>query len=222
MRVQHAFLAGMAAAAAVALSASAAGPNYYESFTNALANGSRGLFTLSSLVDTNNAGPSMAKDRVPFAEFRQGGLAGIKLGTSMSEVVAAWGMPRLAASHCVFGPRFWYRRGHPFGEISLSFKGEKLVLICIGGQTARDLEFDNGLTGRAGRAEFEAALGGPSVRDAKDASLFNGQIAYRAGPIRTDFCFEPDAEASGKDHLLWASVRIETEAQREAGGEPKN
>jgi hypothetical protein len=62
-------------------------------------------------------------------------------------------------------------------------------------------------------------LGEPSVRDPKDPSLYNGDIAYRTHPFRMDFRFDSDVVSPPKEHLLSASVRIEAEAQRDRPGE---
>jgi hypothetical protein len=208
----------LAALALLALHACAAERGYYELFTEALTNGSSGMIASTNLVNTNNLGPVIGPT-VSFMKFRQGELAGIKLGMTMSQVVTAWGRPRELASVCVFGPRLWYGPGRWFGDLSLSFKGDRLVLIAIAGETAKRLTFDNGLSGHAGRTDFESLLGEPSVRDPQDHSLYNGQIAYRAGSLRTDFSFEAAAGSSPREQLRWAAVRIEAEAQQDHHGE---
>ncbi len=208
----------LAASASLALEVCAAEGSYYELFMKALASGAKGMIVDTNLVNTNNLGPVVTT--VPFTKFRQGELAGIRLGMTMSEVVAAWGRPRQLASVCVFGPRLWYGPGRWFGNLSLSFKGDRLVLIGIDGETARRLVFDNGLSGRAGRNDFEKVLGEPLVRDPQDPSLYNGEIAYRAGSLRTDFSFGPTSMSSSSEQLHWAAVRIEAEAQRDRPGEP--
>jgi len=207
LRALHLF----AVAAMFALQVSATERTYYEVFSNALTNGSTGWMSDSALLNTNNPGPSITN--VPFKQFYRGELAGIKLGMTMSEVVAAWGKPRVLASG-VIGPRFGYGPGGPFGDLSLCFRGDKLLLIAISGATAKRLAFDNGLTGSAGSADFEKALGEPSARNPQNQSMYNGQIAYRAGPIRTDFDFERGDESPSKEQLRWAAVRIESEVNR--------
>lgn len=177
--------------------------------------------TALSLVDTNNSGPTITNRPLSLSQFHGGELAGIKLGMTMSEVVATWGKPHLVASRCVIGPRFWYRPGRPIGDVSLSFKDDKLVLIAITGRTAKDLVFDRGsLTGRVGRGDYERVLGEPSVQDPKERSLFKGQIVYRTGSLRMDFQFTSEDNAPAKKYLLWASVRIEAEARQAQPGEP--
>ena len=137
----------------------------------------------------------------------------------MSEVVTAWGKPGRLYTRCAFGPRFWYVPARWYGDLSLSFKGDRLVLIAISGKTTKRLSFDNGLAGYAERADVEKVLGEPSVRDPKDSSLYIGQIAYRAGSVRMDFSFESHGPSSPKDPLDFVAVRIEAEAQRDRQGE---
>jgi hypothetical protein len=204
--------------ALLVLRLAAAERGYYELFTAEPTNGPSPFIGNTNLVDTNNPAPIITTN-ISFLRFRQGELAGIKLGMTMSEVVRVWGKPRQLVLRCVFGPRLWYGRGRWYGDLSLSFKGDRLVLIGIGGETANRLSFDNGLAGSAGRADFEKVLGEPSVREPKDPSLYNGEIAYRTRPFRTDFRFDSEGVSPPKDHLLWASVRIEAEAQRDRPGE---
>jgi hypothetical protein len=207
----------LATLALLVIRVTAAERGYYELFTENT-NGPSHFIGNPNLVNTNNPGPTI-NTNIPFVKFRQGEIADIKLGMTMSEVVAAWGKPRQLVSRCGFGPRLWYGPGRWYGDISLSFRGDRLVLIGIGGETAKRLAFDNGLAGCAGRAEFEKVLGEPSVRDPKDSSLYNGEIAYRTRPFRTDFRFESGGVSPPKEHLHWASVRLEAEAQSDRRGE---
>jgi hypothetical protein len=206
------------AALVLATGVTAAERSYYDLFIEESTNGPSRFLGNPILLDTNNPGPIITTN-IPFQRFRQGEIAGVKLGMTMSEVVAVWGKPRQLVSRCGFGPRLWYGHGRWYGDLSLSFKGDRLVLIGIGGDTAKCLAFDNGLAGNARRADIEKVLGEPSVRDPKDPSLYNGEIAYRTGPFRTDFSFQSDRVSPPKEHLLWVSVRIETEAQSDRRGE---
>jgi len=171
----------------------------------------------SSLIDTNNLLPVLTNAPVSYAGFTsRGELAGIKLGMTMSEVVAVWGKPKRLSSSWVIGPRFYYGTGK-WGELSLWFSGDRLVWIEIGYTQAEHVTFDNGLTGMMGRAETETLLGAPALRhidqerhidqdvlrridhDAPPFDLLRtnaqywlyiGNYAYRAGKLRTDIAFK--------------------------------
>jgi hypothetical protein len=175
-----------------ALAVPAAERTYYESFTEALTNGQRGFMEGTDLVNTNNSGPTLTNEPILFKRFTDGELAGIKLGMTMLEVVEVWGKPNRVFSHCGIGPRFWYVPARYFGDVSLSFRGDRLVLIGISGETARHLAFDNGLSGDRGRADYERTIGQPVLRDTHGLLLYNGEIAYRRGPTRVSFEFEYD------------------------------
>ena len=118
-----------------------------------------------SLVDTNNQGPFLGTNALPFFRFRTAGeLGGIKLGMTMSEVVAAWGKPRLLYPHCGIGPRLMYGR-----FASLFFREHRLVLLGLNGPLLAGLVFDNGLKAGLRRPEVEALLGSETPRLAKPA-----------------------------------------------------
>ena len=114
----------------------AAESDFYQRFTEAKSK-TNGFLHEISLVDTNNSGPNLTNAPIPFKEFaHEGELAGIKLGMTMSEVVAAWGKPRSLFTHCMIGPRFWYGRWSTLedsGATSLSFRDDRLVLIVVYG-----------------------------------------------------------------------------------------
>jgi hypothetical protein len=213
MNVHRLYLIGFMLAALFAHAVSGAEPTYYERFTEALTNGQRGFMRGADLVDTNNWRPTLTNAPIAFKKFTEGELAGIRLGMTISEVVEAWGKPNGLYSHCGIGPRFWYVPGRYFGDVSLSFKRDRLVLIGVSGDAAKHLVFDSGLSGSDGRADFEKVLGEPSIRDPKDLSLYNGEIAYRAGLLRTDYRFESSGVSPPTDHLLCASVSIEAQAR---------
>lgn len=193
---------------------------YYERFTEALKNGQRGFMEGGDLVNTNNYEPTLTNAPISFKEFTKGKLAGIKLGMSMSEVVGAWGKPNRSFSRCIIGPRFWYAPAAAIGDVSLSFVGDRLVMIGVSGNTARHLTFDNGLSGQETRADFERILGEPSLRDTEDLGLFNGQIAYRSGPLRMSFTFGHGRKSDTKEHLQSFSVCLEAEAKIPWRGKP--
>jgi hypothetical protein len=164
-------------------------------------------------VATNNSEPTLTDRPIPFKRFTAGELARLKLGMTMSEVVEAWGKPNRVGSHCAIGPRFWYVSVRSLGDVSLSFRGDRLVLIAISGETARHVGFDNGLSGNQSRADYERAIGQPELRNTEDLGLYNGEIAYRRGSIRISFEFQ-------NGRLAWAAVCLEAEAKRPRLGEP--
>jgi hypothetical protein len=200
-----------------ALSGVADEKGYNERFHTAVALDKTGFFWDSSLVDTNNQGPVITNLPVLFKMFHESGeLAGVKLGMSMTEVVALWGKPRRLYRYCFIGPRFWYGRGGfgGLGDLSLCFRGDRLVVIGICPPTALALKFDNGLTGTMREADYERVLGAPTLRHPDPrGTLFVGEIAYRTNGFRTDISF------TGKEGIDFISVRLEREAEREKSGE---
>ena len=69
----------------------------------------QGFLSDPSLVETNNFGSVLTNAPISYSGFStRGELAGIRLGMTMDEVVAAWGRPRQAVARCYVGPRFWY------------------------------------------------------------------------------------------------------------------
>ena len=85
------------------------------------------------------------------------------------------------------------------------------MLIAIVAE-AEHLTFDNALTGRMGRADYERVLGKPTLPSEKQG-LYIGDIAYRVGRLRTDFHF-----GAGGSPLRWVSVRLESEARPKSNG----
>lgn len=68
----------------------AADPSYEQRFSELLAKGTRGFVSDTNLVDPNCTGPVFGPNPLPFSKFSVGELRGIKLGMTMSQVVAAW------------------------------------------------------------------------------------------------------------------------------------
>jgi hypothetical protein len=179
--------------------------DYYRQFAEAVAPGHEDFILSSSLLNTNNREPVITNAPVSFSKFCESGeLFGVRLGMRMSEVVAAWGKPRGAYSYCYFGPLLWYGSGRSFGDVSLAFKGNRLVVIAIHGRTAKSLNFDNGLKGEMGRSDWERVLGPPSF---EQPDLRSPILCYRENGFRTDVMLT--------DGLVSISVRLEQEAKKE-------
>lgn len=194
----------------------AAETSFYQHFTNVLARGERGFLSDASLVDTNNAGPNLTNAPISFARFHGAGeLAGIKLGMSMSEVVAAWGKPPFLHSHCVIGPRFGYGERF-FSGVSLFFLGDRLALIGVARNPARGLMFDNGLNGMMTKADFEKVLGAPDLPKPDWHGMFVGDVAYLTNGVRIDLGFSavPQSQSTSQSEPLYSiSVRLEAKPE---------
>lgn len=168
------------------LEAVGANPSFHDGFMEA-SRVHQGFLSDASLVDTNNFGPVLTNAPISYAGFTHGELAGIRLGTTMDEVVATWGRPSRAYTRCYGGPRFWYGPGS-YGDRSLLFNGDRLVLIAI--TRSENLVFDNGLTGTMGRVESEKMLGLPTRSDPeRPIGLYLGEITYETNQFRTDLWF---------------------------------
>src|SRR5689334_19644704 len=125
--------------------APAAETNFYQRFLST-SKIEKGFLQDPMLVNTNNSAPIVTNNTLPYTKFAERGeLAGVKLGMTMDEVVAAWGKPRELVTRCIIGPRFWYGDALHC-QLSLFFEGEKLVLIAIGTPLTEVVRFDNGLT----------------------------------------------------------------------------
>ena len=121
---------------------------YYDRFT-AASQVEKGFLWHEDLIQTNNPGPCLTNAAISFSRFAEHGeLAGIRLGMTMDEVVAAWGKPREAITHCFLGPRFWYGPGGWYGDLSLFFVTNRLVRIVISDASAEQIKFDNRLSGK--------------------------------------------------------------------------
>ena len=171
-----------------------------------------------SLVDTNNQGPVFGTNAAPFTRFRTAGeLGGIRLGMTMSEVVAAWGKPRQLFTHCGIGPRFYYGR-----FAFLFFHEHRLVLISLSDRRLAELVFDNGLKAGLRRPEVEALLGSETPRLARPADGW--PIVYVSGGVRTTLSFHYVSRTATSafhdaEEVDRISVEFEAEFNRRKSGE---
>jgi hypothetical protein len=178
--------------------------------------------TNSSLVDTNNQGPFFGQKELPFSRFRAAGeLRGIKLGMTMSEVVAVWGKPRQLFTHCGIGPRFSYRR-YAF----LFFRENRLVRLSLSDPLLADLVFDNGLKAGIRRPEVEAVLGPSTQRAAKRADDWRGDLTYVSGGVCMSVAFHnvsrtPTSAFQDAEEVDSIAVGFEDEFNRRKSGEPE-
>ena len=217
----------LSAIAMAAIKTAGAEGSYYERFVK-VSKEHKGFLWDTSLVQTNNSGPALTNAPLSFSQLTgQGGLAGVRLGMTMSEVVAAWGKPRRLVTHCFIGPRFWYGFGFnysPEGDLSLFFVEDRVVLIEIYGPRAEHLAFDNGLTGKLSRAECEKLLGAPVLRNPDDHKTFYvGDISYGTSNIRTDIAFNhtsPKESSERACRFAGIAVCLELEAVRKASVSP--
>ncbi len=126
----------------IAFSVNAAEVDFYERF--------------ASLTQTNRWGPDLTNATLSLTEIRQRGkIAGVKLGSGMSEAVEKWGKPRNLYAQCGGGPVLM------FGHGSLAFRGDKVVRVSLSPNTVPGLRFEGGLTATNTPAEFAKALGVP-------------------------------------------------------------
>jgi hypothetical protein len=124
----------------LACAAGAAESDFYERFI--------------SLIDTNRWGPPLTNATLNLEALKQGGgVAGVNVGTSMSDAVKLWGKPRSLFSSCGGGPLL------AFGNGSLAFRGDKVVRITICPKDIPGLQFGSGLTATNSPAHFAKALG---------------------------------------------------------------
>lgn len=207
------------------ITAGATEQSFYERFLEAC-KAEKELAWDDSFVQTNNFGSTLTNAVIPYSKFAEHGeLAGIKLGMTMDDVVAAWGKPRNMVRFCGIGPRFWYGPGN-LGDLSLCFRSNNLVLIAIQGSTARSMKFDNNLTGRMNESEWEQRLGVPALRDPDQRDgLYAGNIAYRTGELRTDLLFTastPQPGAERKERLAYTAVSLERLAKKRSQFEQKS
>jgi hypothetical protein len=193
------------AAAALAVKVLGAEPSFYERFKEA---SGKGFFLPeSSLVDTNNSQPLRTNAPVSYAGLTtRGELGGIKLGMTMSKVVAAWGKPRGICDdyrHCGFCTRLYYGAPRP-QDLDLGFNGDRLVWIRMEGGVAgaalgKQMTFDNGLSWQLSREDCQKLLGAPAERIAPHV------LVYQAGEIHTTLLF--GHSASGQiQHLDYIDV----------------
>ncbi len=126
----------------LAYAAGAAEFDFYERFT--------------SLIDTNRWGPPLTNATLSLETLKQGrGVAGVNLGSNMSDAVQLWGKPRSLFSSCGGGPQL------AFGNGSLGFRGDKVVRITICPKDIPGLQFGSGLTATNSPAQFAKLLGLP-------------------------------------------------------------
>jgi hypothetical protein len=157
---------------------------YEQRFAYLLA-GVLGFVSDPGLVDTNGPGLVVGPKPLPFSGFsRAGELAAVRLGMTMSQVVAAWGKPRALFTRCGIGPRFYY--GH---EVSLFFREERLVRIVLYGPLRRAAVFDNGLKGTMGSTPVEALIGTSLARATRDVRTDDSWLAYVSGGLHMDLSF---------------------------------
>ncbi len=110
----------------------------------------------ASLTQTNLFGPDLTNATLSLAKIMQNGeIAGVKLGSGMSEAVERWGKPRNLYAQCGGGPVLI------FGHGSVAFRGDKAVRVSISPNTVPGLRFDGGLTATNTPAQFAKALGVP-------------------------------------------------------------
>jgi hypothetical protein len=175
----------------------------------------------SSLVDTNNQGPVLGTNALPFSRFRTAGeIGGIKLGMTMSEVVAVWGKPRQLFTHCGIGPRFYY--GH---DAFLFFRENRLVLMSLDRQLLAGLVFDNGLKAGIRRPEVEALLGPSTPRHAKPSDDWQSDLKYVSGAVCVRVSFHnvsrtPSSAFQDAEEVDSIAVGFDEELNRRKSGEP--
>jgi hypothetical protein len=176
---------------------------YEQRFAQEYARIGIGFVSDPSLVDTNNPGPALRNKPLPFSLLRTvGALAGIRLGMSMTEVVAAWGKPAGLFTRCGIGPLFTY--GH---TASLSFRGDRLVRLGLSDRLFAGVIFDNGFKSEVRRPQVEALLG------ADDTYLTNGirLTVWYHGVSRTP------TSAFIVDAVDGIAVRLDKEFSKTAG-----
>jgi len=110
----------------------------------------------SSLIQTNHFGPNLTNATLSLINMKQSSeIAGVKLGSGMSEAVEQWGKPRNLYAQCGGGPVLM------FGHGTLAFKGDKVVRVSISPNTVPGLRFEGGLTPTNTPAQFAKVLGVP-------------------------------------------------------------
>jgi len=176
----------------------------------------------TNLVDTKNAGPVFTNSSISFSKFSSGGeLSWVKLGMTMSEVVSIWGKPERLVPYMEIGPRFWYGSDRD-GRVSLSFKGNRLVLIGIDGSVTSQVPFDNRLSSSMDRGECEKLLGVPFLSDPyRLEGLFTGEIYYLTNGFRTDLQFW-DGQSNSRGSTNWLSFICVTVQEPHGSLRPKS
>jgi hypothetical protein len=110
----------------------------------------------ASLTQTNHFRPDLTNATLSLTKIKQSGeIAGVKLGSGMSQAVERWGKPRNMITQCAGGPIL------NFGHGTLAFRGDRVVRVSISPNTVPGLVFDGGLTATNTPAQFARALGVP-------------------------------------------------------------
>jgi hypothetical protein len=147
--------------------------SFYRVFSDSV--GTNGLMhpvavTSPLLVDTNNTVFKLGGTTNNLAAMRDSGeISGIRLGMTMSEVVAKWGKPRGFWSRCCGGHRFCY------SDVSLVFHGDSLWDVCVPAgsnvdeSAGQSLHFEKDLSATSRIDAVVRVLGEPTrrVTDAK-------------------------------------------------------
>ena len=143
MKLRPTIHPGIALIGFLACAAGAAEFDFYERFI--------------SLIDTNRWGPPLTNATLILDTLKHGGgVAGVNLGTSMSDAVKLWGKPRSLFLSCGGGPQL------AFGNGSLGFRGDRVVRITICPKDIPGLHFGSSLTATNTPAQFAEALGVPA------------------------------------------------------------
>src|SRR4051812_32742848 len=91
----------------------------------------------ASLTQTNYFRPDLTNAILSLTKIMQKGeIAGVKLGSGMSEAVEKWGKPRNLYAQCGGGPVLM------FGHGSMAFKGDKVVRVSISPNTLPGLRLE--------------------------------------------------------------------------------
>jgi hypothetical protein len=110
----------------------------------------------TSLIQTNRWGPDLTNATLSVIKIKQSGeIAGVKLGSRMSEAVERWGKPRNIYAHCGGGPILM------FGHGSMAFRGDRVVRVSLAPDTVPGLRFEHGLMATNTPAQFARVLGVP-------------------------------------------------------------
>ncbi len=179
-----------------------------------------GWVTDPSLVDTNNAGQALGEKPVAFSRFRTAGeIGGIRLGMSMSEVVAVCGKPRTLFTHCGIGPRFCY--GH---NAFFFFRDHRLVMITLTERLLAGLAFDNGLKAGMRRPVVEALLGPSTLRRARPVDDRQSDLRYVSGAVCLRVSFQrvsrtPTSAFQDAEEVDSIAVGFDDELNRRKSGE---
>jgi hypothetical protein len=173
----------------------------------------------ASLVDTNNPRPMLGDKPLPFSRFRAAGeLGGIRLGMTMSQVVAVWGKPRTLFTHCGNGPRFTY--GH---TVCLFFQEDCLVRISLDERLLERLVFDNGFKAGMRRPQAEALLGSSAPGQAEQGDAWSDDTKYVSGGVCMTVSFHDVPRTPTSAWQVQAvdgvAVGLDKELSRKVGGQ---